>query len=241
MNSEANTFVTMATVIIAVLVVLTVLYIKLYFGKNAYTKENVEKPVQGYAMLVVNSMGILTLFLPWVKIPFFGSYNALELLKYIKFLGGESSSVYYGILATLCIIVANYVVFIITSIDKIRSKIIVNSGGIWSFEVLNPLLVVLLFFILIIGIPFPLSIAPYLIIILGVAQIVISIFLKGEDTYPEFVKNIANKMTVQNDVKQETEAHQDKISQLQQLKQLFDDDILTQQEFDEQKSKILKK
>ncbi len=34
-------------------------------------------------------------------------------------------------------------------------------------------------------------------------------------------------------------SHQDKISQLQQMKQLLDTGILTQEEFDEQKSKIL--
>lgn len=34
-------------------------------------------------------------------------------------------------------------------------------------------------------------------------------------------------------------SHQDKISQLQQMKQLLDNGVLTQKEFDEQKSKIL--
>jgi len=33
--------------------------------------------------------------------------------------------------------------------------------------------------------------------------------------------------------------HQDKISQLKQMKQLFDDGVLTKKEFDQQKSKIL--
>jgi 2-polyprenyl-3-methyl-5-hydroxy-6-metoxy-1,4-benzoquinol methylase len=83
-----------------------------------------------------------------------------------------------------------------------------------------------------------LSIAPYLIIVLGVAQAIISIFLK--DTHHH--ENVTNeKETVKNEVKQDLQIHQDKINQLQQLKQLLDDGILTQQEFDNQKSKILKK
>jgi hypothetical protein len=55
-------------------------------------------------------------------------------------------------------------------------------------------------------------------------------------------ENVTNeKETVKNEVKQDLQIHQDKINQLQQLKQLLDDGILTQQEFDNQKSKILKK
>lgn len=238
MNSETMTLGTTTIGIIVVLAILTILHFLLYFGGNV-TKEDVEKPsIQSYVTLAINSVGILTLFLPWVKIPFLGSYNALELLKYMELLGGETSDFYNGIISTLCVIVANYIVFIITSIDKIRSKTAINSGIIWYFEVLNPLLVVLLFIILIINIPFPLSIAPYLIIVLGVAQAIISIFLK--DTHHH--ENVTNeKETVKNEVKQDLQIHQDKINQLQQLKQLLDDGILTQQEFDNQKSKILKK
>lgn len=239
MNSETMTLGTTTIGIIVVLAILTILHFLLYFGGNV-TKEDIEKPsIQSYVTLAINSVGILTLFLPWVKIPFLGSFNALELLKYIKSFGGEETSDFYNkILATLCVIVANYIVFIITSIDKIRSKTAINSGIILYFEVLNPLLVVLFFIILIINISVPLvGIAPYLIIVLGVAQAITSIFLK--ETHHENVMN--EKETVKNEVKQDLQIHQDKMSQLQQLKQLFDDGILTEQEFDEQKSKILKK
>lgn len=185
---------------------------------------------QRITLLVLSGIGAISTFLPWINIPIFGGINGLsEPMEGI------------GWIPILLFLSVSVISLVGTSIEpiKIRAFFIIPSlvSGYIALSVIKKFNVKISdvaendFF----GISSTLSIGYglYLIILCSILILVLGFVLDRN--------NPIQKEQPQSQPKNNlADEHQKTINQLQQLKQLLDNGTLTTDEFEEEKSKLLK-
>lgn len=186
---------------------------------------------QRIVILILSIVGILSTFSPWLNIPIWGGVNGLsEPMKGI----GWFSLLCFAFTLIISFVgelnrpLNNRVFFILPSFASVGIAFYV----VLSIRIKMTEMAENDFF----GISsvFSVGYGLYLTILCSISMLILGIVLGNKDSMKKEIVQSESKNNL-------TDNHQDKISQLQQLKQLLDDGVLTEQEFEEQKSKILKK
>ncbi len=103
-------------IFLAILVMLF-LYFRSIFRKNE-NLTNLFRPRLQITIIIINSIGILTFILPWINLPLVGTKNAIELTSKVF-----STTIQEEVLVSIVILSFFYLVTIIGSIIQMRNKI----------------------------------------------------------------------------------------------------------------------